>query len=46
MDKLDALEEWQCDENVKTCKDCEFYETCCVDENEVCDDFERWVKDE
>jgi len=42
----DLLEEYQNDECEKRCKDCvKFWQPECYD-NIVCDDFERWVKDE
>ena len=46
MDDLDLLEEWQNDENVKQCEDCEYWDSCSKRDEGVCGDFERWVKDE
>ena len=43
----DLLEEYQNDENVKSCEECEhFGNVCCIDNDEVCDDYEWRVRDE
>jgi len=42
----DLLEECQNDECVKSCEECEHWEYCSIRSEGVCDDFERWVKDE